>query len=328
MLIDELTADGAPGSGCDIKCLMPEMQRAQKFVLSPDFSAVADALSTDYTGLVKAFPFCRLPYPSTWIEFSHKNRKTFAEAQIQAPGFQVTPRRVGYLLTATRDDLSAWKAHLFWSTDMGTSCPGMAMRFDMTHEIDTCSVAPSRDAMERQVALSEVLRRVDRHPGWTDAGETVKLAMINHTSPTIPDYGVPMPIGLHPMQFQQFYNAIADLSRSDWAGEPAYLLAVIGLLNARNAVDVGAAADYSKLNRARARRGRAPLFEHKVLKIAQRQEHRVYGDDGARGDYAPMRGHFVRGHFKTRRTGIYFWHPHARGSFERGVIEKTYEVAQ
>ena len=44
------------------------------------------------------------------------------------------------------------------------------------------------------------------------------------------------------------------------------------------------------------------------------------------GDYAPMRGHFVRGHFKTRKTGIYFWHPHARGSFDRGMIEKTYEM--
>ena len=55
MLVDELVADGAPGSGCEITCLLPEMRRAQKFVLSPEFTAVADALSTDYTGLVKAF---------------------------------------------------------------------------------------------------------------------------------------------------------------------------------------------------------------------------------------------------------------------------------
>ena len=327
MLLDEIVADGAAGSGCDIKCLVPELKRAQKFVLAPEFAAVADALSTDYTGLVKAFPFCRLPYASTWIEMSHKHRRTFVEAQMQAPDFQVRPVRIGYLLTATRADLSAWKAHLFWSSEQGCSCPGMAMRFDMTNAIDTCSVAPSREDMARSIEDSMVLKQVDRHPGWTRADDTVKLAMINHTSPIIPDYGLPLPIGLHPHEYQKFYSAIIDLSRSDWAGEPSYLLAVIGLLNARNAIETQPAADYSKLNRARARRGRAPLFEHKVLKIAHRQKDRVIGGtEGERGDYAPMRGHFVRGHFKTRSTGVYFWHPHARGNFERGVIEKTYEM--
>ena len=325
MLLDELVADGAPGSGCDITCLLPEMKRAQKFVLSPEFAAVADALSTDYTGLVKAFPFCRLPYPTTWIEIAHKHRKTFVEAQMQAPDFQVSPKRIGYLLTATRDDLSAWKAHLFWSSELGTSCPGMAMRFDMTHAIDYANVVPSREDMARSIEDSLVLQQVDRHPGWTRADDTVKLAMINHTSPIMPDYGMPLPIGVHPNEYQKFYTAIADLSRSDWAGEPSYLLAIIGLLNARNTVETQA-VDYGKLNRSRTRRGRAPLFEHKVLKIAHRQQQRIYGVGGHGGDYAPMRGHFVRGHFKTRSTGIYFWHPHARGSFERGVIEKTYEM--
>ena len=115
------------------------------------------------------------------------------------------------------------------------------------------------------------------------------------------------------------------LARSDWAGEPAFILAVIALLNARNAIEIDT-VDNTAFNKKRAKRGRLPLFSHKVLKIAHRQIKRVYGDAGHQGDYQPMRGHFVRGHFKTRKTGIFFWHPFSRGDFTRGKVVKDYEV--
>ena len=73
------------------------------------------------------------------------------------------------------------------------------------------------------------------------------------------------------------------------------------------------------------RRLSAELFEHKLLKIARRQQRRVYVNGNA-SDHAPMRGHFVMGHWKHRKTGLYFWHPHKRGDFKRGRIEKDYEV--
>ena len=148
--------------------------------------------------------------------------------------------------------------------------------------------------------------------------------MLNHVSPAMTDYHPPPPIGIPQHRWREFYETISDLSRSDWAGEPAFILAVIGLLNARNAVEVEP-IDYRKLNRARVKRGRAPLYEYKTLKIAHRQKRYVEGS-GAHNSYEPMRGHFVRGHFKTRKTGVYFWHPHARGSFERGTIAKEYQL--
>jgi hypothetical protein len=325
MLIDELVADGAPGSGSDISCLMPALREAQKFVLTPEFAAVADVLSGDYSGLVRAFEHCRLPYASTWIEVAQAERPLFYNAEMQAPRFQVAPRRIGFLLTATRADLSAWKAHLFWSTDKGCSCPPMAMRFDMTNSLDACDTVPSDEESRKAVAASLVLEQIGTHPGWTHSTDTVKLAMLNHTHPIPPDYDIPLPIGVPHDRIRDFYQALADLARADWAGEASYILAVIGLLNARNAVETQP-VELPKLNRARIRRGKLPLFSHKLLKIAHRQQLRVYGKDGSRGDYAPMRGHFVRGHFKTRRSGIFFWHPHARGSFERGTIMKDYEV--
>ena len=328
MLADDLVANGAPGSCTDIGCSVPVIARAQKFVLSAEFAAVADALSEDYTGLVRVFDRCRLPYHETWIEVAHAERPNFINAALQSPLFQVKPQRVGFLLQATRDDLSAWKAHMFWSMPGGVGCSAaaLAMKYDMTSPLnDDKDVTPEEaEALRRD--MQDVVPNVSDHPGWTAASTDVRVAMLQHTDPIMTDYPPPLPTAdIPPERYEEFYHILAQLARSDWAGEAAYLMAVIGLLNARNATAVET-VNYHKLNRARSKRGKHPLFEHKVLKIMQRRMTRPHGDNAGRGDYAPMRGHFVRGHFKARKSGVYFWSPHARGYLSHGYIEKEYHL--
>src|SRR5262245_2470400 len=248
MLIDSLVADGAPGSGCDIACLIPALRGAQKFALAPEFAAVAEGLSLDYSGLVRTFPHCRIPFPVTWIEVAHKDRPMFAHAEMQAPDFQIIPRRVGFLLQATRDDLSAWHTHLFWSSGQGNSCAALAMDFDLTHSLD--DRVPSSMELRERKKLSPVIRTVTDHPGWVNANDEVKRLMLNHTQLALPDYGWPAPHGLEPDDYLEFYRMVGDLARSDWAGEPAYLLAVVGMMNARNVVDTET-VDNSEYNRKR-----------------------------------------------------------------------------
>lgn len=329
MLCDDLCEQGVPFSGMNISNTIPKIRAAQKFVLSPSFASVADALSEDYTGLVKVFPWCRLPYAQTWIEVAHADRPHFISAELQAPGFQIRPKRVGFLLSATRPDLSAWKAHLFWSSnenEMGCSCAALAMLFDMTEELchETVFDEELRQQSIQELMDRQIVTNVKVHPGWTGASADVKAAMVNHTLPDLPDYGVPMLPGLSAEQEREMYDTFADLARSDWAGETAYVMAVIGLLNARNAVETET-VDHSRMNRARIRRGKPPFLEHKVLKIAQRQVTRVPGDRD-HGPHAAMRLHFVRGHFKSRRSGVYFWNPHARGDAAKGRVEKDYQL--
>lgn len=320
MLCDDLVTHLAPGSGMDIKSVIPLIQGSQKFVLSPNFAAVADALSTDYAGLVRVFERCRLPYPCTWIEVAHLDRPGFAAAPIHAPEFQIRPRRVGFLLTSTRDDLSAWKAHLFWNLeDAVCSCAALAMEYDMCRPFT--NVTHAEDRPYENVMLR---RQPTAHPGWNMANMTVRTAMVNHTHPAWPDYGLPSPAGIPLDEIERFYTLVSELARSDWAGEAAYLLAVIGLLNARNAVEVEL-VDNKKLNKARVKRGKLPLLSHKILKIAHRQIKRVPGE-GRTGDREPMRQHFCRGHFKARKSGIFFWSPHLRGDPSRGRVEKEYEL--
>lgn len=328
MLCDELIADGAPGGGCDITPILQGLRTAHKFVLGPELAAVADALSGDYTGLVKAFPHCRLPFKHTWIEVAHCDRPQFMAAEMHVEEFQVRPKRVGFLLSATRPDFSAWKAHLLWSTDRGCSCAGLAMQFDMTESLTPGSTLPTAEDERAYRASYRLLSpHIKNHPGWTSATDSVKLTMLRHNDPAIPDYGIlTPPPGFNPSKLGEFYTMVGELARADWAGEVSYILAVIGLLNARNVVEMQA-VDHGALNKARVRRGRPPLFEYKLLKIASRHQRRAYGATGRHGDYAPMRGHFVRGHFKVRKSGIFFWHPFARGSFKRGNISKVYTTA-
>jgi hypothetical protein len=327
MLCDEIMTDGTPGYECDISCMLPTLDAAQKFTLSPEFATVAEALSNDYTGLVRVFDRCRLPYAMTWIEVAQADRPRFMQAGMHAEAFQVRPKRVGFLCTATRNDLSAWTTHLFWSTDLGCSCAPLAMRFDMIHALSNYRSLPTaEDYAKAKAEFIVVNPDMPPHPGWEHADNSVKLMMLHHTDPVFPNYGVPSPpVDFTTTQIDEFYKILGELGRADWAGEPAYLLAVIGLLNARNAVET-ADVDQHKLNRARTKRGKLPLFSHKVLKIAHRQQHRAYGNGEGRDDHQTLRGHFVRGHFKARASGVYFWHPHKRGDFSRGHIKKDYEL--
>jgi hypothetical protein len=324
MLCDDLVANGAPGSCMDISSILPVVARAQKFSLSAEFAAVADALSENYAGLVRVFDRCRLPYPETWIECAHAERPNFRAAEMHAPLFQVQPRRIGFLCTATRDDLSAWKTHLFWSCALSNSAAALALQFDMTQPLNA-DVPPTDEQVKvTRAKTSIVAPNLTDHPGWIAADEFVRRAMIHHTDIVLPDFGIPIASDLPRDKYDEFYSMIFQLARSDWAGEAGYLLAVIGLLNARNAT-TAEAVDHSKLNHARIKRGRPPLFEHRVLKITHRHMTRPPGSSSD-NSYAALRAHMVRGHFKARKTGIFFWHPHVRGDLNLGRIEKQYEI--
>lgn len=346
MLADEIAYNGLPGAGVAPALLRPTIARiakAQKYTLAPQFAAVADALGEDYGNLVKAFPFCRLPYPEVWIELAAADRPNFMAAEMQAPGFQGRPKRVGFLCTATRSDLSAWRAHLFWTLHPGSkaertlsghilptqiaqtggaSGAALAMNFDMLNVLDRATEDDLVNAVPN--LRPDVFINVPTHPGWEHSKPSVKLAMLRHTHPCPPDWGLPDPTGLvRGHELKDFYDLIHQLARSDWAGEVAYLLAVIGLMNARNATE-RTPSNLVKLNRARSKRGERPLFEHHVLKIHERQQRRIGAERGH--SYATMRGHFVSGHWKTRKTGIYFWRPFQRGDFSKGTVSKDYQL--
>jgi hypothetical protein len=65
--------------------------------------------------------------------------------------------------------------------------------------------------------------------------------------------------------------------------------------------------------------------EHKILRLRVPNIARAAGGAVGDAERAAMRGHFVRGHFKQRASGLFWWSDFYRGDPTR-PIDKTYDL--
>lgn len=64
--------------------------------------------------------------------------------------------------------------------------------------------------------------------------------------------------------------------------------------------------------------------EYKVLSLSQTLTEHSPGPDLPPGYH--VRGHFQRGHFKRKPSGVYWWNSHWRGDFSKGIVMKDYKA--
>jgi len=76
-----------------------------------------------------------------------------------------------------------------------------------------------------------------------------------------------------------------------------------------------------KLNRNRAAKGRPPLVEHLVVRMRLSPRAKASGHERGWGGSGASRGTLVMGHFKVRKSGIFWWSPHARRGY--GAVTRT-----
>ena len=100
-------------------------------------------------------------------------------------------------------------------------------------------------------------------------------------------------------------------------------MSAIAIINSP-AVSSTESSDLVRLNRQRAKRGKPPLLDHHIVHIrpavARQLRTEMAADDEAEG----RRLHWRRGHFKARKTGLFWWSPHLAGRKELGMVEKDY----
>jgi hypothetical protein len=312
MFADDIVANGVPDFDPRLMARTLDLiRRAHKFVLSPDFAAAADELRTDLDQIAKALPLCRLPTALTWIEFSeaHRDRHTGDPLRVG----QALVKRVGFLMVADDPkDLARFRAYQFWENvnRVGLRAAAHMARFDMTGESQFGIWKGGTD-----VKVSDI---------WRRASEESRIAVSRVVQAELSDYGVPQSLAMLVGMPDLMKKAVIELSY-DWNGEPAYIEAVLALLNARNTSETKS-VDKTEHNRKRAKNKQRPLFSYHLLAIHPRQLARVR--EAARNGHgaADVRAHFVRGHWKVRRTGIFFWLPHRRGSEHVGIVAKDYKV--
>lgn len=303
MLCDEILADKTmpieyPGFVAAQACL----RGAHKYVLAPDFTAAADGLVDNRRELERIAPFCRLPSSICWFEWAQADRPHFKDAPIHVPEFQAQPKRVGFLLIAPKPDkLWSWATHLMWSM-AGPPRPGHEMIWTpnnasiITVAIDTKDGYPNSDA-------------------YTDGTLSKMVEVV--LSPFCPADAREM--------FDAGDHRLINTMQSDWGGEVRFLFAMLGLFNARNVMETQP-VDNTHYNKKRAKAGQKPLESHTVLKIRAMHRRSLIGQRG-KGTHADIREHFVSGHWKTRKTGLFWWNPFWRGNPVHGkVTHDHYDV--
>jgi len=119
----------------------------------------------------------------------------------------------------------------------------------------------------------------------------------------------------------EWYESFCD----DMAGELPFVEAFFLLLNSKNTIIRQDREDLSKLNNARRKNRKAPLREFITtrLRISKVMGNRARASGLSREQ---AKYHLVRGHFKVRASGVYWWSPHPRGT-KKGTSKRIgYEV--
>lgn len=295
------------------------LREAMKFELSPDFAAAAEALADNFTNVAKAIPFCRLPFKSCWIELVQNDRPRFSAADIHIPELQSKPKRIGFLLEATDEKLSAFRAHQFWSFPPEHNVPPNISELAMLYEPEKIKVDPDyKDSDNRNYF------KIESSPMWKKSTPEVRSMLTSVIRPDAPDFPTSWEMAQAEGE-KEISKMSFEVSVTDWSGESVYVLAVLALLNTRNA-SVREQVSMSKINKKRAASGRYELQEYHVLKIHPRVKARMVQAGGGRGGSMELAHHIVRGHWKVRRTGVFWWHPFWRGDPEKGKVEKGYQV--
>lgn len=319
MLIDEILESPIINMPPNYSHVFKQRLRAAvKFDMAPDFAAAADTLAMDYGTIAHAIPFCRLPFKSMWIEVAASTRPRFHVAGIHLPGLQTIPKRVGFLIDAVDEKLSSFKAHQFWSFH-DTEKPPNVSELAMLFKPEKASTSPEWiDKAEKEHRIL----KIETSPMWRESSNETKAMLTSVIGAIPPDW--PASWEAIAKKSASYAQLAYEINVADWSGEPVFLLAALALLNTVNAHEREQVV-HTKLNKARVKSGKTPLQDYYTLKIHTRLKERFAGDGS--GHYKELRGHLVRGHWKVRKTGIYFWKPFIRGD-RKNMIHKTYQLTE
>lgn len=310
MLADDLIEDKElrENMGDGHARLCADIQEAQRFELSKDFAGVTDQLAREnVTSFFKILPLANLPFSSCWFEVAFADRPSFVGGTVSDYFHSEPVSRVGFLVQSDPENPLKWTGSLCWSFRSGIC------------SISTISIVMDRsDNAEKRQHVS-VLPDED----LKGMGEDEIAAMVDIESRAKPTpcryYAEVFNAERHRLDIQ----SMLESALQDWNGEIIYWMAAVALINARNVASVEEGPDRTKLSKARLKKGRPPLMDFSVCKIAPRIAS-AYKVSEARG--SGIRTHFVRGHFKARKSGIFWWTNHIRGHGGEGVVEKRYAV--
>jgi len=276
-----------------------------RYVLRDDVTELCTKLAFEEdTILGSSIELLRVPASRLWVEFaSHARHKVFSSLNRLSDGLEHDQdQRIGLLIASDRDGRKG-QIDVFWENLSGLGPDLAPFRIDFDFDDET---------------LSSVANL---------SGDATELGI------EIPDHRMLNPLYRH-VRFelrQQWHNYYRQRAASESRFREVLHAAVKPLLEdvpffatfcllliSRDALREQH-SDRARLNKSRAKRGRAPLLDHVELTInLGEHEHPERTSEG--GERTSPRLHFVRGHLVRRGDSIHWRTSHMRGTPVIGSI--------
>lgn len=334
MLADDIRAsagnqlDRAIHGGLSV--LGQEIAKAKRFDLSPGVVRTAMTISASrLSSQIRALPLCRFPFRKVWWEWPGSDPQYEPHRKDTVDGVRQAPQRMGVLIETDE------------TGQTGT------MTFAWSHRLHGVSPCPISCAFDFREDFSEVqdvartiARTLDSEEALRDTlffqRQGVEYSKDEHQDDVLKDA---FRFGYFPSpHFEAFWESLKDAhgripgpGSPEWQqwggdieGEPGVVRSLIMLLNSKNLTQQLYVEAPKPLNKQREKKGKVPILDHTVIgiKLSPALKRRVGAGD--QNDRARL--HAVRGHFKIRKSGIYFWSDHHRGDITKGVVSGSYRV--
>lgn len=312
-----------------------ELEKAQCFELSTEISfAAGDVCQSRPSTLLSAIDMIRAPYEYTWVEWTPNQREHNRDNSHTFSHEKPMPKKVG-ALTITNEACSRGYMILAW------------WHHDDTVQVNPLGLIFDWDSKNPEPVIGDYLKALYGNAGWVPGFIMKKVSHVRgdrmpdkwtkfsdnpverEASNQLSMRGDIVPLETF-VQFLERYKIVPGMEwyesfSDDLAGELPFIEAFYLLLNSRNTIVTQVRDNFIKLNNARRKNRKPPLKEFITTRL---HVSKVVGNRAAAFGMTreQARYHLVRGHFKVRRSGCYWWSPHSRGRGGSGNLRQGYEV--
>ena len=273
------------------------------------------------SSIIAALPFVRLPSPTVWIEFSNFAARdalaSFGNDNQNLDG-SVTIEKTGFLLTEKDGKIKMEMIAQYASADrikhielLSAICDfDIADDFSFEHlPLPIVAGNIKGDATGKAAKYYNMLARDDSE---LKAQREIKERFSGSTHPDFRPIMQKMSSVMSDDKLDGILQGhISDMKRLF----TMQILPTLILLNCRNAVDTEHVAAPEKLNKTRRKKKRPEIGDYKLVKLhLNPQKRKIYEGSGATRQQTE--GGLVIGHFKVRKSGVYWWSPFWRGPLD------------
>jgi hypothetical protein len=341
MLCDDIietytTGDGAFFRACEglpVERLIDKIRRAHKFVFSEQTNRLLlDTKDRKPSAALTLLDFAKPPYDLTWLEFPQTEYRH--DAELDALGGKPATKRIGFLVErAENGDLLITMGYSFKNAFNPPAINQIRVAFrnwrsSRTEEEIAALIAEWHPVRKMSAnATQETQHIVEKSTAFTasltpkemECAKSIDLMFLRTAHPAFIKTLVRLEAKCGKEKYDEYMQGLC----CDWYGEECMPLFAFAYLGCRNVFEVSEVDPPEKLNRARLKRRKEPFFSYHMVDLQPSMKERL---QSAENSGIQQRSHWVRGHFKERKTGRFFWNPHLAGNPDLGFVVKDYRA--